>query len=60
MWLSSCSVANAAALRALSNSVAISERNAAWRALAGSRERTKEKCQLCGVDDAVVWTAPVK
>jgi hypothetical protein len=34
--------------------------DAAWRALMGCRERAKEQCQLYAVDDAVVWTAPVK
>jgi len=34
--------------------------DAAWRALVGCNERAKERCQLYAVDDAVVWTAPVK
>jgi hypothetical protein len=34
--------------------------DAAWRALMGCRDRAKEQCQLYAVDDAVVWTAPVK
>jgi hypothetical protein len=34
--------------------------DAAWRALVGCSERAKEQCQLYAVDDAVVWTAPVK
>jgi hypothetical protein len=34
--------------------------DAARRALMGCRDRAKEQCQLYAVDDAVVWTAPVK
>ena len=34
--------------------------DAAWRALMGCSERAKKQCQLYAVDDAVVWTAPVK
>jgi len=34
--------------------------DAASRALAKCAERAREQCQLYAVDDAVVWTAPVK
>ena len=34
--------------------------DAACRALVGCSERAKEQCQLYAVDDAVVWTPPVK
>jgi hypothetical protein len=34
--------------------------DAASRALARCAERAREQCQLYAVDDAVVWTAPVK
>jgi hypothetical protein len=34
--------------------------DAAWRALVGCSERAKEQCQLYAVDDAVVWTAPIR
>ena len=34
--------------------------DAAWHALERCRERAKEQCQLHAVDDAVVWTVPVK
>ncbi len=34
--------------------------DAAWRALTSCTERAKQQCRLYAVDDAVVWTAPLR